>query len=79
MTAKKLISMAGRRIKDSQTSEVKSCGGVNITLLGGMKEKGAPGSVRGVPAEPGPGAAPSGRASACTATKWGAESCGCEK
>lgn len=32
MTAQKLISMAGRRIKDSQTSEVKSCGGVNTTL-----------------------------------------------
>lgn len=41
MTAKKLISMAGRRIKDSQTSEVESCGGVNITLLGGIKERGS--------------------------------------
>lgn len=85
MTAQKLISMAGRRIKDSQTSEVKSCGGVNTTL-GEIKVKagrsppprGVGGAGGGRPGPAGGSAgppAPPARARAAALRGWSQRFC----
>lgn len=47
MTAKKLISMAGRRIKDSRTSEAESCGGGGVNSTPGKAKRSESGAGRG--------------------------------